>query len=98
MTKYTIRRVTVEEVEIIKDGDGEALDYAGRAAEGMGKYVFEQYALRVMERHLEILRRDAPPICGIDDHGKICQAPAAYLHSKLEQRLCETHYKTMVST
>jgi hypothetical protein len=97
MTKYTVRRVTVEEVEVISHKDAEAMSLAQAASDGLEKYSFGQLGIRVVEQHLEITRRSSPPACGVNDDGTACERPATQLHYKLEQRVCDGHYKTMVS-
>ena len=93
MTKYTIRRVTVEEVEVLADDDHTATRAALSANPGSEKYSFENLGVRVIEQHLEVARREAPPACGIDDNG-LCERPVARYHYKAELRLCEYHWKT----
>ncbi len=95
MIKFTIRRVTIEEIEVLAERDQAALLHAVTAQEGHEKYSFECLGVRVLEQHMEIAKREAPPVCGINDDGVNCQEPVSRMHYKLEQRFCATHSKTL---
>ncbi|HJR01810.1 MAG TPA: hypothetical protein VKA83_09275 [Methylomirabilota bacterium] len=97
ITKYTVRRVTVEEVEVLAGSEREAVKAAQDVSESSMTYYHNHAGYRLIEQNLEIAKRETPSLCRIDDDG-ICEDPIADYHYKMKQWLCEKHYKQLRET